>query len=435
MFEIIACSLILLSLIYLFRREFLSPTFIVCLCFFIAASFCLIYKDEWKVDLQDITVNIILVGLISCFFGEVFGGLFTGWKEKRLLPDVSVSDDIYEFSIERYKIVLLILLQVAVLFFYYREVSRLVGSHTSFSAMMNRYKNAIYESSKIADNVNIVLKQLTKVSYAGTIICLGVFISNCLETRKIAKNIIYLIPVIFYVALSVLESSRSNMLQIGMAAIVLFYALWESKSYWRQKISIKIILGAVGIVILMLVLFWLLKQAVGRTSQKDFLEYTGFYFSGGIPLFDKYISSPGSKYEGLPGAETFSSLWGLLSKFTSYNVVGHLEFRHSGSIHGNTYTAFREYYNDFGVAGVIVLEFFFSFIYTLLFSKLKILTVRKERNYLLKSIIIAAFSYPVFYEVIAAQLYRSIISAGTITYIAAIYVMYWLFFRLRIKVH
>ena len=54
-------------------------------------------------------------------------------------------------------------------------------------------------------------------------------------------------------------------------------------------------------------------------------------------------------------------LWGFLSKFRNINVVGHLEFRHSGGIHGNTYTAYREYYNDFGITGVIILEFIFAF--------------------------------------------------------------------------
>lgn len=435
MFEIVTCSLTLLFLIYLFRREFLSTTFIVCFCFFVASSFCLIYKDEWAINLQVTTVNIILAGLISCFLGELSGALFTHRREKRFLYEMSVSNEAYELSVERYKIILFILLQVVVLFFYYLEVSRIAGSYTSFSVMMNIYRNATYGSNKIADNVNIVVKQLAKISYAGTVICLGVFFNNCLETKKITKNIIYLIPSIFYVALSVLESSRSDMLQLGLTALVLFYVLWEAKSNWKRKISMKMILGAVGIVVLMLVLFWLLKKAVGRTSQKAFLEYIGYYFSSGIPMFDKYISSPSSKYEGLIGAETFSGLWGFLSKFTRYNVVGHLEFRNSGSIRGNTYTAFREYYNDFGIMGVIVLEFFFSFIYTCLFSKLKILTIRKRRDYLLKTIIIAAFSYPIFFETIATQFYRLIISIGTLTYIIFIYAMYWFFFKIRIKFH
>lgn len=432
--EIIIFSAILLIFIYMIRREFLSPTFAVALCFLVAASFCLIYKDEWAINLKNKTVNIILIGLISCFCGEIFATVLEQQKERNLICRIKKHNDSKEFYIDRYKIILFILMQIIVLYFYYKEVSRIAGSFTSFAVMMNSYKNAIYESSDIADNVNIIVKQLAKISYAGTIICLGVFINNCMTTKKIKRNIIYIFPVVLYIALTVLQSSRASMLQIGMAALVMFYAFWKGESNWKSRISIKVILGALGVLAVILALFWFLKEAVGRTSQKEFLEYIGFYFGGGIPFFDKYISSPNSKFTGLVGAETFTSLWGFLSKFTKYNVVGHLEFRHSGNIHGNTYTAYREYYNDFSIAGVIILEFIFSFFYTILFTKLKRLVIEKKDKYLIKVIIIAAFSYPIFYETIAAQLYRSILSVGTVTYIVIIYFMYWFFFKLCIKI-
>lgn len=434
MIEIIICGILLLVFIYMLRREFLSPTFAVALCFLVAASFCLIYKEEWAINLQSKTVNIILIGLISCFFGEITAATLEQRKEKNYLNSIEGFNEAQEFYIDRYKIVLFILMQIIVLYFYYKEVSRIAGSFTSFAVMMNSYKSAIYESTDIADNVNIIVKQLAKISYAGTIICLGVFINNCVTTKKVKKNIIYIIPAILYVALTVLQSSRASMLQVGMAALVMFYAFWKGESDWKQRISIKVIFGALGVLALILALFWFLKEAVGRTSQKEFLEYIGFYFGGGIPFFDKYISSPSSKFTGLVGAETFTSLWGFLSKFTKYNVVGHLEFRHSGGIHGNTYTAYREYYNDFGITGVIILEFIFAFFYTKLFAKLKRLVIEKKDKYFLKVIIIAAFSYPIFYETIAAQLYRSILSVGTVTYIMIIYFMNWFFFKLRIKI-
>lgn len=110
MIEIIICSILLLVFIYMLRREFLSPTFAVALCFLVAASFCLIYKEEWAINLQSKTVDIILIGLISCFFGEITAATLEQRKERNFLNSIEGFNEAQEFYIDRYKIVLFILI-------------------------------------------------------------------------------------------------------------------------------------------------------------------------------------------------------------------------------------------------------------------------------------------------------------------------------------
>lgn len=421
---------IFFSIMYIIRKELLSPTFCVTMCFMVAFAFCTMFKNEWDLNLHSKMILIIIVGLLGCFLGEFFCLLIkkNSSKELEIKP-------LKEIKIEDYKIILFIILQLIVLFSFYKEVIRISGrSNVSFSVMMNSYKNAIYETSSIENNVNILIKQFAKISYAGTIICLGIFINNCLANGKIIKNIKYIIPLIIYILLTIIQSARSNMLQIIMSGIVMYYFLWRSKNNWKTQIDFKSLLKIVLIIFIMLLFFWMIKELVGRTSKKSFIEYIGFYFGGGVPLFNKYIEKPYGKFDGILGAETFTSIWGFVSKFSNYNIVGNLEFRHSGDIHGNTYTAFREYYHDFGILGVFILEFCFSTFYTILLLKLKKIVIEKDDDYILKTILISAFCYPLFYETIAAQLYRVVLSIGTLTYIFFIYIMYYVFVKLKIKI-
>ena len=412
--------------IYFLRRVILSPTFLVALTFAVGLFDCFVFRSEWQLEFSPLTLFIIAVGLTACFLGELVAARFS--RNNRSV----IRQDIRAIRIENYKLIIFLAFELVTLFLYYKEVKRVAGSASTFALMMNQYKNAIYNTASLEDNVNAFVKQLAKISFAGTTCFAFVFINNLLSKEKVKGNIKYLLPTIIYLGQAVISSARSLFLQLAIAILVYFYVIYKFKHGWNKPVSFKVIRRAIVFGAIVLLAFWASKELVGRVTQKQaFFEYIAYYFAGGIAFFDKYIKNPYSNFQGIIGAETFPGLLGFFSKFVpNLNVVGNLEFRYSGTIHGNTYTAYRHYYNDFGLIGVFVLEFIFSFIYTKWIQKVKYSHSHQIRHI----IVFGAFAYPLLYGTIAAQFYRLVVSINGLTNYLFILLTYFLIFRLKIRI-
>ena len=129
------------------------------------------------------------------------------------------------------------------------------------------------------------------------------------------------------------------------------------------------------IAIVLLYLFYILKNFVGRSSDKTIVEYLTSYLGGGIPCFDLFIKDPPVK-SNVFGQETFYSLIEGLKRRGIINapaVSFHKEFRTSNNVGiGNVYTALRDYYYDFGVLGMFIMHSIFSVFFSYLYEKTKI---------------------------------------------------------------
>lgn len=425
MFLVFFYAVFLVVAIYTLRRELLSPTFLVALTFAIGLFDCYVFRSEWQLNFSPLTLLIIAIGLTACFLGELVAAGFSRGKGTVFRQDISA------IRIENYKLIIFLAFELITLFLYYKEVKRIAGGASTFALMMNQYKNAIYDTAALEDNVNSFIKQMAKVSFAGTACFAFVFINNLLSKEKVKRNIKYLLPTIVYLGQSVISSARSLFLQLAIAILVYFYFIYKFKHGWNKPVSFKVIRRSIIFGAIILLAFWASKELVGRVTQKQaFFEYIAYYFAGGIAFFDKYIKNPYSNFQGIIGAETFPGLLGFISKFApNLNVVGNLEFRYSGTIHGNTYTAYRQYYNDFGIAGVFILEFIFSFIYTKWIRKVKY----SNSNQIRHIIVFGAFAYPLFYGTIAAQFYRLVVSINGLTNYLFILLTYYFIFKLKIR--
>lgn len=431
MIIILLISIIVMMFIYTLKREYLSPSFLVALSFAFASIGCIMFKKEWELNFSNKTILLICLGIICCYIGEMLIYFLTRKGKNRIKLYINIKPII----IENYKLIIFIFLQLITLVLYYHEVKSIAGSSESFSIMMSKYKDAIYMNTSLEGNVNILVKQFAKVSYIGTMIFIFVFLNNTISKSKIKNNVKYLIPSIIFIGQSIISSSRSLILQIAVAGIVYYYILYQMESNWTKKLDYKVIQKIILFALMILLSFWGIKEIVGRlTHNKSFIEYIAYYFSGGMAFFQKYIENPFGNFENIIGAETFPGILGFLSKFISdLNIVGNLEFRHSGSIHGNTYTAFRAYYHDFGILGVILLEGIFAIVYSVWINKIKVITINRKKNYQRSIIIFGCFAYPLVYEPIAAQLYRTVLSVNGLTYLVIIYGLYWFLFKLRLK--
>lgn len=68
--------------------------------------------------------------------------------------------------------------------------------------------------------------------------------------------------------------------------------------------SFKMITRSLFAFLILIVLFFLLKFVLGRSSQEDFISYITRYMGGSIQLFDLFVIDPIRRNKEL-GAETF----------------------------------------------------------------------------------------------------------------------------------
>ena len=159
-----------------------------------------------------------------------------------------------------------------------------------------------------------------------------------------------------------------------MIAIVAY--IFTINNYYSNKNGTLLGKNLIKIAIIMLIVLYLFsftRTLVGRTSKDNFIDYISRYFGGSIQLFDMYLENPTPK-SNIWGKETFFGINKFLSQIgvINANYTLHLEFRSSNGVSlGNVYTSFRRMIQDFGVSGLIILNFLFGIIMTCYYNFIK----------------------------------------------------------------
>ena len=138
-------------------------------------------------------------------------------------------------------------------------------------------------------------------------------------------------------------------------------------------------------------------------------------------MFNTYLEYPIRNSGNLIGSRTFLDFFNQLYKFgfLSQRVVPQLEFRQIGNSLTNTYTAFRYYYQDFGIKGIIIMQIIYSHIFNTIYLQIK-------RNCVKWIIPIYSFLFFSLVMHVIADQFFSILSIGFIETIVEIFIIYWI---------
>ena len=212
---------------------------------------------------------------------------------------------------------------------------------------------------------------VTVLSYyiiANATVALYVFTRNAVFHHLTSKDILLVVIVVIRLIYSFINSSRGDYLAFLAQLIYYIYFFTNIKTGWSKSNNRKIIRAAAIIFVAFLVVFVFLAVLMGRTksiNNYDLKDYLTIYIGGGIRNFDLFVKNP--TISASPGYETFYSIKRFLAnRFGIGRIVKVvLEFRSiNGMNTGNIYTAFRRYYADFGVYGIVILSGILGFLYS-----------------------------------------------------------------------
>lgn len=323
---IILIFLLMVSYI-LCDRDMMTPDVLYIAGFVLAVIAASMNVSAWGIDLSSKTIMIILIGALS--FISV--GMLYRLSHKKYAFRGCV--EIEHIQVARWKNVLVIAFGILTMILYYKEVVRLsayADPYWKSFGVMVAYKQVISYGNV---SLNPIVNQMTKMVYSFGYVYMFIFVNNVFaskENHRIRRNVEYLIPAFLFVAMSIIKGNRIDIMQLVVMAVFLYYMFFHRKVGWNKHLSGKMLKKAIVVFVVGMVLFYYMKELVGRVSSLNFLEYITQYIGGSIQLLDQYVREF-SHVTDVPFGETLTGLITGLRKLglTTASLMKQLEFRYT----------------------------------------------------------------------------------------------------------
>ena len=312
------------------------------------------------------TVGIMLLGLVSFQAVEL---LF--FSRKELTNIKKTRNECISF----FNISFVIVIQIITLFLLIQDIKR-IGQSSLWNSVKSMRSLHMYSASLgSSEYVSFYVSRLMKVNFAAGYVNLFFLIRDitCRERNKYTA--LYFVSVCMYFFQAILSGGRSQALRLFFAAFIDVLITYRMKYGWKTKLRFTTLVKVMIGIFVAGAAFYGSRLFFGRSNQANlsFASIFASYYSGGVFLFDAYMQHPFKNTGSLVGTQTFKDFFNLLYKygFRQARVIPQLEFRNMGNTINNTYTAFRYYYQDFGIKGVVLLQMLLSFIYNMLYLRIK----------------------------------------------------------------
>ena len=424
-------TLLLLLISYnVFNKDFMSPSFLLIAGYLLSIVSTLYNIRDWNVSIGIQTFLIYCVGMISFLTGEYLVKM----SASRNLSS-SQTNKVEYILVSGWKYVLVICVCIFIVFLTYREVVRIANlNFASWGNLAYNYKTNVINGDLENSSLSGFVQQANKITKGFAFVFLYVFINNFFANKtrlRKNRNWLNLIPGVLFAVQCVIKGGRFQIVAYIISAVFLFYYFWRKTSGWKKVIPVKYLVRVILAIVIVVMAFWFSRELVGRMSKdNDLMGYITRYFGGGAALFELYLNDKSMIHDG--AIETFSGLITSINKLGfSFSARASHEFRTaSGIIIGNAYSALRNYYHDYGIIGVTVLNFLLAIIFSSVYYKLKscsYITYKKAFSVILY----ASLIYTVFFQFFTDYFFARI-SVGFVIEILIMRICFWFTIKLKI---
>lgn len=396
--------ILLIGMMYFFyelnRRDVISPTFLLVLGYVITAVGAIYNQERWRSEIELIVLLVVFIGIVSFALSELFVSKIK--KKKNLFKGNTLAYQLSSINTmdSKFKCVVLSIICAILTYFIYKEVVRI--AYVDFKEWGNLLYN--FKSNLANNSMNSIARYGFRFTKAVAFVYSFIFMNIITEQKRITlkiilRNIIYIIPIVIYSIQSILTGGRIGILML-LIGIFFFYSILKFyKTGYRWKPNIKNLVKILFFGVVVCILFFEVQELIGRQQKSiGVLDYIMTYVGGSFDLFSQYVRNPMGKQDEIM---TFTGIIDSLQRYFGLlkNVVicTSSEFRTSntGVLIGNTYSAFRNYYNDGGILGTIVFSSLLSIIFTSMYHSI----IRIKRlSY--KKIVLICFYATILYSLL-----------------------------------
>lgn len=411
---------------YLFDKDFMAPSFIISAMYVISIGVALLNYKEWGLsDYSSTTFFIVLGGtvlfILVGFIVKI--AVYPTSFQSNNSPDVILKQP-HHLRINKTITIILISMNIIIVYLWAHAVKNIVGSAGSFSQMMETFRSITSYSVDPTESIPGYIQQLSKIPTVSGYVYGFILCYNLAWGSINKKDWAWCLPnVMLYIVLSIFSSNRLNLLGLIGAFIIYFYVTRQEVT--TKSSSLKSLLKLFYIFVVVLLVFYAIRVLVGRrgSANTGFLDYISLYIGAPVKLLDLFIKQPIHDLS-IWGKETFVSINGTLRDlgFNIPKYLMHKEFRiYNGIELGNVYSAYRSWYADFGVVGVIILQSLLSIFYNAYYY------LMKKKGFVLHKILFLLYGYfsmALFLHPIEDWFYPMFIAVGTIIYIVLFILIY-----------
>ncbi len=275
-------------------RRLLTPQFVFIGCFIPQAIFATLFVDEWDLDFCNGTM-ICLFGGTALFFvlSVILEGLFSkihissARTAKRTAPR-KIDDRI---KIERWKLILYLVLQVGILFFVIKYFIENIPGNNILAKIAN-YDNL----SKRGTDKEKLLVELPDLIDLPRIFCgyscyyMGYLLVHSIVMKYQQHRVLLLLNVVTSLLFIGVLGGRIGIMAFIVTTVAEAYILWGKKNSWKKRLRFKSILKIIILGLVVVFTFQLSLILFGRKSDDSFVEHLGVYLSAPLKNSDIFIS-------------------------------------------------------------------------------------------------------------------------------------------------
>lgn len=426
----------------IFKKELFAPPVMMTFVFLMCSIVVLARYDDWNLrDYSIKSVGLLLIGIVMFILGGVIAyfGTANVYLESARIGMIRKKNIKDRIDIPFAVILLALFLGICEIFLFTRYIKEAViimnYNHSSVSNLLVSYRQLSMNnliSSKHAIPTYLSLMKYTVESFSAfsTYIFLHNWILKCFKVKDVL-----LLGVIFVWPLNaLLTSSRGDILTLMAEVIYLIYFFYGIEYGFTSSTDEKVFGKGIRLLLCFLIFFFSFSLFQNRINRDNTLfNSVTIYIGGGIRAFDDFVKKPVKSNTGLIGNDEtlryFSTFMSVhLHKGTKTLLP--LEFRYiNGKSIGNIFTAFRRYYSDFGIGGIICFSSILGYIMTLMYEKSKRSCIERKNSFVL--LLFVWLSKPIFYMAIEEYFFVSNLSLNCLYKIMVLFCLYIMFVEKR----
>ncbi len=425
---IIATAILALISYKLFKKDILSPSFIVSVTYFasIVAAFLAKIFNLWNnEEISFKIVSIIIIGIISFILGEfIIKKTISKLKKKK---DINEDSNYKIIKISNIKMIIICVFLIITFINIFYQMVNITGISDNIPQMINAYREQtpLFNKEDSTISIDTFAMQMYRAADLFAVFFIFIIINNLLLKDKIKNNLKYCIPILISIIITLFVSGRTPLVKLFVSGFFMGVMLY--RKYYNKEINIKLLLK-IGTMLLLgiLIIFYLVMPLIGRNQQTNIVNYITFYLGSPIPSFNELMDRGEVGNSEHFGQETFSGIQAFLNRFglIDYYTPYESQWINFDGLYGNTFSGVRNYYSDFGIFGVIILQILFAIVVTTMYIMAK---NNKSKFYMIFFTFFGAYMLIDQYR--AEKMFGSFITLDTVIYFVYMIIIYIFLFK------
>lgn len=432
----IAWLIILLLLCYMLSRKvLLTPQFGLIACFIPQAIYALFYVKAWSLDFAPETMLVLFGGT---FFFAVISMLLQAFymryrKKHSYTYTVRTEIEKKEIYVERWKLIVLLTVQIIVLFLFIGYLMNL-GRGTLLNNIV--YYNAVTKFAEVEDKAAIAIPRYIVWPYSfctvSSLLCAYILIHSIILKYK-QHRFLLCTNILLSVILHGLRGGRFPIIALIISIAAMTYFISGRINRWERTLKSKTILKVIVFSAIIVASFPAAGGILGRSSSKSFSEYLSIYLSAQLKNLDIFIRE-GNFGCDISNWQTLISLVNSIGKHFNPAWVHTFDqpfLSVNGNSLGNVYTIFYWYLYDGGYIAVIIFLSILAITSQYFFQRA---AYKRQKDSVNMNVII--YSY-LFYAIVLSffceQYFMALFSIGFVQMTVSLWMLKVFFLKVRVK--